>query len=370
MEEVFNAIREKFFWIQEDPYMVKKFKRAMNLIEYPRNQYNVLVFDVGVNIDETDRDFDPFEAQIQPIFKHGPSVDEKDERYVFYMTQLLEQLFAKKGSVRLAMKSLIDSFPRLDWEVRSLVRTQLLEAEAFKIDDDSVGSLDDYTSEYSYVINSFIRDHSQFGQAEITDKWSKIVTVYNGPNFDYLNWNVGFVHPFQHIQWLIALSAPITSPTHVFRWGNGPERNEIASLQIGDSMTLAGYTSTTLIPWLTFQFSNPAYIRDHEALIYTDWNGLSSQRVFPPFDDEGEGVLYHYDIDPAADTPYGMMINLPSQTRCLYIISTQAEILLAHACTIQLTKRFTLQGGEEFEYRDIPFFVFDLIDDGIHFYDQ
>ena len=372
MEEAFDAIREKFFEL-EDPDTVhptlRNFRMAIASIEYPRNKYNVLVQQVVGDIYD-----DPSYSNLvfRVIFKHGIPLDTMDERCILYMSQVLEQLFANRGSMRLALKSLIDSFPRLEWEVQNAIRTELFGLEAFKIDDEDahIGRLDAYTESSSYVINSFIRDHTQFGHAETKLRWDALPTTYTGPNFDYLNWNVGFVHPFQQIQWIIALSVPLTSPTHVFRWGNGPERSEMESLQIGDSMTLAGYTSTTLIPWLTFQFSSPAYIRDHDSLIFTDWNGLSSQLIKPPFGHSGEGKIVHFNIDPALDTPYGMMINVPSKTRCLYIESGQAEILLAHACTIQLTKRFMMQGGENFENRDIPFFVFDLIDDGIHFYDQ
>jgi hypothetical protein len=328
----------------------------MKEIDYPKFDYNVVATNVLGNA-YYDRNGPIMGSKVFVSFGRGKVLSDMDNRTRFYIIDMFEQLFADRGSPRLAFKRIDDSFPSLEWEVRNILRSEHL-SQVIQDNNEyalQLGSLDHYVMEGSYGMNLFIREHTRNGIAESDSPvlLKSPYYMYRGPGFDYLNWSEGFVHPYQVIQWMIAFSSPLPSPTHVFRWGNGPERNVLQTLQVGDIFTLAGYTSTTLMPWLTFEFSNPVEVRNSPNW-FGIWDGLNSIGVS------------HVDVNPETDLPYGMMINLPSKTRCLFVGGTpQAEIILAHSAQLKLTKKFVLDGGPDYNYRIIPFFIFDLYDDGI-----
>lgn len=266
-----------------------------------------------------------------------------NDRKAWYMRRLLPSLVGRQNdrtSGRLLLQDTLSWMPTLWWQAMNyLVRDYIESYLDHRRPLSNIATIEDYSSESSYEINSFLRE-------------------YNDLDLHILDDERGITHRYQFLQWLCAFSLPLTSDTMTYRWGNGPEREEFISLSVDDTVDTSGYLSTSILPWLTLEFSDPVQVRDDLTGAFgAVWDGAESMRrpneTFAPVETP---------VDWSNDRPYGMAIKIPAGTKCLYLPSTkQAEILLPDHVTLQLESQLLLPGGPDQFYRDIPFFVFVLV---------
>ena len=144
------------------------------------------------------------------------------------------------------------------------------------------------------------------------------------------------------LQCLLSVLPPLESPATVYRYGFGREKNDFPTVA-GEIYTFRGYTSTSIVPeWVLQKASSTTR--------------SSTTKTMSP--------------------RYVVELRLPVGTRCTTIPGDEYEVILPHDCKGRFVEKLDLPLEIKEETEDegvilqavtIPYFIFDIIDDGIKF---
>ena len=222
----FDDMLERFLILKNDPTSLQWYRDWLelptteNLSDFLRDVH--LEHDEDYNVDYEYSHINEIETRDATTTIYTRVNGYSNELWNHYIDQLLSKLFVlgatDRGSVRLAITKVLEGMPSVRWEVNNVLSREFLE-EVVK-GNLSLGKVETYTGAEYFDINKFFRDLASSGRAKInwpTFRHSQYAKEYRGDDLHILSRSTVTPHPFQVLQWLMALSPPLSSDVRVYR---------------------------------------------------------------------------------------------------------------------------------------------------------